>query len=214
LYRAAADQADAIGEYGLAYLYSHGGAEERDYTEAAHWALKSATQGHVQAESYLGGAYRSGRGVPRDSAEATRWYEKAADQGDRVANLFLARAYWRGEGVPPNYFKGAYHFARVLGPTALRDLHRHGWTMYAGLLLLIFGAFAPGRLWGRERWFSPAVMSIGAGMLLFQAVGTSLCTGVWRLIVMSFFGVVALAYGMGAIQGAIRSYRAKTSTCP
>jgi len=213
LYRAAADQGDASGEYGLAYLYSHGAAEERDYAEAARWALKAAAQRDVQAERYLGGAYRWGRGVARDSAEAMRWYGKAADQGDRVANWFLASAYWRGEGVSRNYLKGACHFAKVLGPTALRVLHRHGWRMYGGLLILIIGAFAPNRLWGRQPWSSLAVISIGAGMLLFQVIGTSFCTGVWRLIAVSFLGLVAIVYGIGAIQGAVGSYKARTSTC-
>jgi TPR repeat protein len=213
LYRAAADRGDASGEYGLAYLYSHGAAEERDYAEAARWALKAAAKRDVQAESYLGGAYRWGLGVARDSAEATRWYGKAADQGDRAANLFLAGAYLRGEGVSRNYLKGAYHFTKGLGPSALRVLHRHGWTMYGGLLLLIIGAFAPIRLWGRQRWFSLAVTLIAAGMLLFQAIGTSFSTGVWRLIAICFFGVVAIVYGTGAIQGAVRSYKARTTTC-
>jgi Sel1 repeat len=213
LYRAAADQGDASGEYGLAYLYSHGAAEQRDYAEAARWALQAAAQRDVRAESYLGWAYRWGRGVARDSAEATRWSGKAADQGDGVANWFLAAAYLRGDGVSRNYLKAAYHFAKVLGPTAVRVLRRHGWTMYGGLLLLIIGAFAPNRLWGRQRWFSLAVISIAAGMLLFQVIGTSFCTGVWRLIAMSFFGVVAMVYGMGAVQGAVRSYKARATTC-
>jgi len=213
LYRVAADEGNASGEYGLAYLYSHGAAEERDYAEAARWALKAAAQRDARAQSYLGGAYLSGRGVARDAAEAARWYEKAADQGDIVANVFLAGAYWRGEGVSRNYLKAAYHFAKVLRPIALRVLRRHGWTMYGGLLLLIAGAFAPKRLWGRQQWLSLAVMSVAAGMLLFQAIGTSFCIGVWRLIAVSFFGVAAIGYGMGAVQGAVRSYKARTSTC-
>ena len=85
--------------------------------------------------------------------------------------------------------------------------------MHGGLLLLIIGAFAPNRLWGHQQWLSLAVISMAAGMLLFQAIGTSLCTGVWRLIAISFFGVVAIVYGMGAVQGAVRSYKARTSTC-
>jgi hypothetical protein len=211
LYRAAADQGNAGGEYGLAYLYSHGAPEERDYAEAARWALKAAAQGDTQAQSYLGGAYWRGRGVARDYAAAARWYGKAAGHGDRAANLFLAAAYWRGEGLSRNYIKSAYYFAKVLGPLALGVLRRYGWTMYGGLLLLIAGAFAPQRLWRGQQWLSLAAISIAAAMLLFHFIVTSHCTVVWRLIAISYFGVVAIGYGTGAVQGAVRYYKERTS---
>ena len=197
------DRGDAGGEYVLAYLYSHGAAE-RDYSQAARWALKAAVQGDARAQSYLGGAYWRGDEVTRDSAEAARWFGRAADQGDRAASLFLATAYWRGEGVSRNHFEAAYHFAKVLGPTALRVLRRHGWTMYGGLLLLIAGAFAPTRLWGCPEWLSLGAISMGAGMLLFELISRSFCSGVWRSIAICFFGAVAIAYGTGAVQGAVR----------
>ena len=212
LYRAAADQGDASGEYGLAYLYSRGTAEERDYAEAARWALKAAEQRDASAQSYLGGAYRRGWGVTRDSTEAARWYRKAADQGDRTANLFLAGAYWRGEGASRNYLKAAYHFAKALGPATVRVLRRHGWTDIGGFLLFMAGAFAPKRLWGRQPWLSLAAISIGAGMLLPYFIGSSLCRGVWRLLTVSFFGLVVIAYGVGAVQGALTFFKARTSS--
>jgi hypothetical protein len=55
-------------------------------------------------------------------------------------------------------------------------------------------------------------MSIGAGMLLPYLIGSSLCRGVERLIAVSFIGLIATVYGIGAIQGALISYKARTDT--
>ena len=82
--------------------------------------------------------------------------------------------------------------------------------MYAGLLLLLAGAFAPKRFWGRQEWLSLAAISIGAGLSLFDIIGGSFWAGVSRLIAIAFLGVVAIAYGVGAMQGAMNSYKART----
>src|SRR5207245_2065415 len=82
--RQAAEQGDALGQYGLG-LYANGHSVPRDDAEAAKWSRKAAEQGHASAQYFLGYIYEKGQGVPRDYVAAYMWFFLAAVHGDETA---------------------------------------------------------------------------------------------------------------------------------
>ncbi len=73
------ESADAMFHTGKAY-YLQG-----DYLNAAKWFVKSAYQGHADAQYHLGKLYETGKGVPQNYKNAVEWYIKAAKQGHAAA---------------------------------------------------------------------------------------------------------------------------------
>lgn len=104
LYRIAAEQGNADGQFGLALCYGAGALwTGSNPAEAAKWAAKAAQQGHAEAQIKLGEFYSRGYGVPKDPAEAAKWFRTAAEQGHRYAQLLLAKRLEDGLGVARNY---------------------------------------------------------------------------------------------------------------
>ena len=69
-----------------------------------------ATQGHADAQFYLGTMYENGEGVPRDDAEAEKWYRRAAEQGYADAQSALGLMYHAGESVPRDHVRAHMWF--------------------------------------------------------------------------------------------------------
>ena len=63
------------------YQFARALAKSKEFSEAAGWYEKSASQGYVQAQYSLGDAYEFGEGVQVNYILAQNWYKKAADQG-------------------------------------------------------------------------------------------------------------------------------------
>jgi len=63
------------------YQFARALAKSREFSEAADWYKKSASQGYVQAQYSLGDAYEFGEGVQMNYVLAQSWYKKAAAQG-------------------------------------------------------------------------------------------------------------------------------------
>ncbi|MBK6758554.1 MAG: sel1 repeat family protein [Moraxellaceae bacterium] len=122
-FKEAAEQGEALAQFGLGFMYYKGDGVLQDYTEAASWYLKAAEQGDAMAQSFLGfmcregstrtgrwkagmrqfslgQMYRNGEGVPKDYAQAMSWYLKAAEQGEASAQFNLGLMYEKGRGVP------------------------------------------------------------------------------------------------------------------
>lgn len=78
--RLSADQGNALGQAGLAFIYSNGLGVLQDYEEALYWNRLAADQGQADAQYNLGVAYYNGEGVPRDVVLAYTWYNLAAAQ--------------------------------------------------------------------------------------------------------------------------------------
>ena len=97
--RTRAEQGNAEGAFGLAWLYSAGIASIKDDAQAARWARTAADKNHAGAMLLLGSLYENGRGVTRNQAEAVRWVRKAAEQGDANAMGALGTIYKNGSGV-------------------------------------------------------------------------------------------------------------------
>lgn len=63
--------------------------ELQNYGQALHWLKKSAAQGNVEAQMYLGDAYARGKGVSIDLIKAHMWLSlAAASGGDEAKNRF------------------------------------------------------------------------------------------------------------------------------
>jgi hypothetical protein len=80
-----AQEGDAASQLvvGMKYL------ELQNYDQALHWLEKSAAQGNVEAQMYLGDAYARGRGVSIDLVKAHMWLSLAAAKGgDEAKNRF------------------------------------------------------------------------------------------------------------------------------
>jgi TPR repeat protein len=98
-----AEKGDAAAQFlvGKGYM-TH---EQRDYKNALKWLLKSAEQGHLQAQTELGTcnqlfAGSSGSPVREQAAiESAKWYRVAAERGHAKAQYSLGDCYFNGRGV-------------------------------------------------------------------------------------------------------------------
>lgn len=69
--------------------YENGEGVPADVGRAIRLYCKAATQGHADAQFYLGWVYSRGRGVKRDDALAAAWFQKAASQNHPQAQNLL-----------------------------------------------------------------------------------------------------------------------------
>lgn len=78
LYRKAAEQGEAAGEFGLGRMYADAAGVPRDAALALQWYRKAAARNHAPALDALARAYRSGDlGLAKDLEEA-RTFDKRA----------------------------------------------------------------------------------------------------------------------------------------
>jgi TPR repeat protein len=75
---------------------------DRNMQHAIEWYLKSARNGFLEAQAYLGVIYDKGRGVKQDDVEAIRWYRTAAEQGKGQSQYNLGVFYFYGRGLEAN----------------------------------------------------------------------------------------------------------------
>lgn len=79
LYRRAANQGNALGEFGLAGMYASGDGVERDHAKAVHWFRLAAEHEHGPAIVTLADAYEKGKlSLQPDLEASTRWLERGA----------------------------------------------------------------------------------------------------------------------------------------
>jgi len=98
LYRDAAEQGSARGQFNVGYFYRKGLSVPEDAAEAARWYRLAADQGYATAQNNLGLLYATGEGVAKDEAMARRLYTDAANQGSATAQSNLAFMYLNGRG--------------------------------------------------------------------------------------------------------------------
>lgn len=84
--------------------------DQGDLRDAVEQCRKSASEGHVLAQSYLGDILLSGNVSIRNPEEAHHWYMEAAKQGDASAHDQLGTMHFYGDGVTINYRKAALYF--------------------------------------------------------------------------------------------------------
>ena len=82
VYRKAAEQGDAMGQYNLGLMYDEGEGVPENDAEAVGWYRKAAEQGYAKAQNNLGLMYAKGEGVLEDYVLAYAWLNLAAAQGN------------------------------------------------------------------------------------------------------------------------------------
>ena len=87
---------------GWNYYYGKNG-KSQNYKEAVSYFRIAATQGHADAQNFMGVCYYNGEGVDKNYTEAVKWYRKAAEQGNQYAQYNLGNRYYYGEGVTKDY---------------------------------------------------------------------------------------------------------------
>jgi TPR repeat protein len=88
LYRKAAAQGDAAGEYGVGLMHAKGEGTRKDPAEALRWYRQAAAKNYVPAVEAIAWAYLTGDlGLARDPKEAEAWGERAAKLGGRKPAL-------------------------------------------------------------------------------------------------------------------------------
>lgn len=92
---------EAQYEMGRRYLIGEG--VPIDYGQTVKWYRKAAQQGHLAAQSELGGWLYKSPEAGLISDEAFKWCEIAAKRGDVGSQKMLASIYYRGERVAQNY---------------------------------------------------------------------------------------------------------------
>lgn len=98
LYKQAAEQNDAAGQYGLAGMYSRGEGTEKNMQLAGEWMQKSAMQRYTLGMRAYAYALENGDlGLDRDINQAVHWFNQCSDDGDAVCKRRLAEAYGKGE---------------------------------------------------------------------------------------------------------------------
>lgn len=97
-----AKKGDPIAQCGLAIAYLHGQGVEKNLYMVENWAIKSAEQGYVNAQSLLGDLYFN---EFHDVNKAIYWWEKAAEQEDTHCMQNLGNLYFQGKEVPQDINK-------------------------------------------------------------------------------------------------------------
>ena len=108
-------EGDNHSQYLLALNYQQGtGGIEQNYFEAKKWYEKSARQGHMDAQFYLGWLYTNGYCGKKDFTEAMKWYMQSAEQGGIGA---MANIGWIYQNSDNNYIEAVkwYEKAAKLG---------------------------------------------------------------------------------------------------
>lgn len=94
-----AEAGDALAQFNLGIMHTHGRSIGRDHAAAAYWFERSAEQGDPVAAYNLGLIYSEGRGVEQDYETAVHWLAQASSQGHVTAMSRLATHYANGRGV-------------------------------------------------------------------------------------------------------------------
>lgn len=108
-----AERGDARAQFILAGHYEvPDGAVKQNPQEAIKWYEKSAEQGYVFAQCYLG-IYYNGGVVKPNYQEAVKWLKKAAEQGCMLAQYLLGCSYEEGKGVEKDEKKAFKLFSKL-----------------------------------------------------------------------------------------------------
>ena len=93
LFRKAAEQGDAEGQFQLGKCYEYGIGVEEDEKEAVNWYCKAAKQDHIDAQICLGLCYKGGIGVVTNEKKAVEFFLEVAKQGNAVGQFQLGMCY-------------------------------------------------------------------------------------------------------------------------
>ena len=92
LFRKAADQGSANGEYSVAQSYETGHGVDKDVTQAVVWYRKAAEQGVTGARARLRTMFVQGQLIPIDDDQGGKWWRGLVQQADDESQSF-SRTY-------------------------------------------------------------------------------------------------------------------------
>ena len=99
LYKKAANQNYAKGQYRLGELYYEGKGTPKNYTEAFKYFLKAANQDDSYAQKKLAGSYYLGNGVTKNITKSLEWLKKSCENDNQTACIYIE--YYRENGEIP-----------------------------------------------------------------------------------------------------------------
>lgn len=132
LYRAAADEGDALAQNNLGAAYANGeGGLPRNEREAVRYYRMASDQGFASGMSNLAAMYAAGSGgLARNDREAVRLWQAALESGDVQAQTNLGVMYAGGRGGLPRDMRqaiGMWRLAAEQGSTeATGNLRKAG----------------------------------------------------------------------------------------
>ncbi len=91
--KASAEKGDAESQFKLGSLYEF----TTNSAKGIEWFRKTAEQGHIMAQNWLGYKYYNGDGVAKDIPQAVEWYYKSAKQGRAQAENDLGVCCMNGQ---------------------------------------------------------------------------------------------------------------------
>ena len=93
-----ADQGDAKSAFWLGRFTVEDSQDTKKIDEGIRLVRRSAEQGFMRAQLYLGMLYAYGVHVKADPVEAEKWLSTAAKQGSPMIQLYLGLMYGHGKG--------------------------------------------------------------------------------------------------------------------
>jgi TPR repeat protein len=94
-----AESGDPAAQCLLADEYDLANVGERDTEKSVSWLRKSAAQGYLRAQYFLGSMIAYGMGTAPNFPEAAYWFRICAERGDSAGQFRLGEMLARGEGV-------------------------------------------------------------------------------------------------------------------
>jgi uncharacterized protein len=91
-----AELGNASALFNLGRMYARGEGVKENNPEAKKLYRKSAENGDVRAQNYLGLI----NDIKKNYKEALRWYKKSANQGNADGQFNVGYKYFYGQGVP------------------------------------------------------------------------------------------------------------------
>ena len=95
--------------------YAKGDGVPKDDVQAAYWFEKAASQGNMNAQTFLGIMFYEGRGIAKDDDKAIYWLQKAANQGDALASEYLQKIADE-QNDPEKLFERGLTYAKQKNP--------------------------------------------------------------------------------------------------
>jgi TonB family protein len=153
--KAAAGDADAIYELGIAYM---GIGMPDQLNTGLRLLMTAADKKHPAALYALGEAVQEGRGTDKNETEAVDWYRDAAEHGDAKGQYALGEAYETGDHVKRNVSEAVKWYRKAAEQNEPRAQNAYGELLARGEGVKMDAAEA-------VKWFrKAAVAENAAGM--------------------------------------------------
>ena len=113
VWRAAADQGDAIGQFFVGYCYQHGLTVPEDLTTAFDWFTKSAAQKNSDAMFEVAMCGALGLGTQQNPLVYARWINEAVAAGNSSAEVAMGIGMMAFPIGPTDKEQGKQHIAKA-----------------------------------------------------------------------------------------------------